>query len=71
MDNVLIAKDGFVYSNGKTYSNIIRLGVNDSADNWYEVPEEEVQIVDEQQENTATEEDYQNALAELGVDLDA
>ena len=71
MDNVLIAKDGFVYSNGQTCSNVIRLGVNDSADNWHEVPEEEVQIVDEPQENTATEEDYQNALTELGVDLDA
>ena len=69
MDNVLIAKDGFVYTNGETYSNVIRLGVNDSADNWHEVPEEEVQIVEEPQDETATEEDYQNALAEFGVSL--
>ena len=69
MDNILIAKDGFVYSNGETYSNVIRLGVNDSADNWHEVPEEEVQIVEEPQDETATEEDYINALAEFGVSL--
>ena len=69
MDNILIAKDGFVYSNGETYSNVIRLGVNDSADNWHEVPEKEVQIMEESQDDTATEEDYQNALAEFGVSL--
>ena len=69
MDNVLVAKDDFVYSNGETYSNVIRLGVNDSADNWHEVPEEEVQVMEEPQDDTATEEDYINALAEFGVSL--
>ena len=68
-DKVLIAKDGFVYSNGETYSNVIRLGVNDSADNWHEVPEEEVQVMEEPQDDAATDEDYQNALAEFGVSL--
>jgi hypothetical protein len=37
MDNVLIAKEGCVYTNGETFSNIIRLGINDSAENWHEI----------------------------------
>ena len=41
MDNILIAKEGYVYTNGETASNIVRLGINDSADNWHEVPEAE------------------------------
>ena len=41
MHNVLVAKDGFIYTNGETYAYTIRLGVNDSADNWYEITEAE------------------------------
>ena len=41
MDKVLIAKKGYIYTNGDTYAYTIRLGVNDSADNWYEITEEE------------------------------
>lgn len=40
MDNVLIAKEGYIYTNGDTYAYTIRLGVNDSADNWHEITEE-------------------------------
>lgn len=45
MDNVLIAKEGYVYTNGETFSNIIRLGINDSADNWHEIPDAEAQAL--------------------------
>ena len=41
MDNVLIAKEGYIYTNGETFGYTIRLGANDSADNWHEVPEAE------------------------------
>ncbi len=47
MDNVLVAKEGYVYTNGETFSNIIRLGINDSADNWHEVTDEEAQALQE------------------------
>ena len=43
MHNVLIAREGYIYTNGETYAYTIRLGVNDSADNWYEIPIEEYQ----------------------------
>ena len=41
MDNVLIANEGYIYINGETFGYTIRLGVNDSADNWHEVEETE------------------------------
>jgi hypothetical protein len=36
MDNVLIAKEGYVFTNGETFSSVIRLGKNDVAENWRE-----------------------------------
>lgn len=47
MDNVLIARDGYVYTNGETFANIIHLGINDSADNWYEITDAEAQVLQE------------------------
>lgn len=43
MDNVLTAREGYVYTNGETFSTVIRLGKNDSADNWHEITEEEAE----------------------------
>jgi hypothetical protein len=68
-DNVLIAKEGYVYTNGEAFGNKVELGIYDSADNWLEITEEEYQalkaLADISEE--ATEEDYKNALDELGV----
>ena len=47
MANVLIAKEGFVYTDGETFASVIRLGVNDSAENWHEITEEEAQALQE------------------------
>mgnify|MGYP005608734401 CR=1 FL=1 len=41
MDNVLTAREGYVYTNGETFSTVIRLGINDNADNWHEITDEE------------------------------
>ena len=41
MDNVLIAKEGYVYTNGETFGNVVYLGKNDSVDNWYEITDKE------------------------------
>lgn len=37
----LTANDGYVLTNGETYGKEVYLGVNDSADNWHEITEEE------------------------------
>lgn len=69
MDNVLTAKDGCVYTNGETFSAVIRLGKNDSVDNWHEITEEEAERLQSEEieptENEATETDYINALEDL------
>jgi hypothetical protein len=61
MHNVLIAKEGYVYTNGETFSTVIRLGVNDSVDNWHEITEaeaERLQNTETPTEEEATEADY-------------
>ena len=40
----ITASDGMVLTNGETFSSVggsVYLGVNDSAENWHEIPEEE------------------------------
>lgn len=72
MDNVLTAREGYVYTNGETFSNVIRLGIYDNADNWYEITEEEAERLQNTETPTdteATETDYINALEELGVNF--
>ena len=70
-NNVLIAREGYVYTNGETFSNIIRLGKNDSAENWHEVTEEEAERLQSEEvlPEEATETDYINALEDLGVNF--
>ena len=59
MANVLTAKEGYVYTNGETYSTVIRLGKNDNADNWHEITKKEAERLQsettEPSENEATE----------------
>lgn len=72
MDNVLTAKDGYVYTNGETFANVIRLGKNDNIDNWHEITKEEAERLQNEEtppETEATESDYISALEDLGVDF--
>lgn len=73
MNNVLTAREGYVYTNGSTLGLIIYLGKNDSIDNWYEITEEEAERLQNTETETptdeATETDYINALEELGVNF--
>jgi hypothetical protein len=74
MANVLTAREGYVYTNGETFSTVIRLGKNDSVDNWHEITEAEAERLQneaiEPTETEATEADYINALEDLGVNFD-
>ena len=38
----LTASEGTTLTNGETYGKEIYLGVNDSPDNWHEIPDEDV-----------------------------
>ena len=62
-----------VSHNAKTVSDEVILGINADADEWEEITTEEAEVLQKQWESEvfeeATEADYQNALAEMGVDL--
>jgi hypothetical protein len=62
----LIANEGMVLTNGEAFGRVVFLGTGDSADNWHEITEAEYEALMEK-DNTATEEDYQDALREMGV----
>ena len=47
---VLTASDGMTLTNGEVYSKQVYLGINDSPDNWWEIPDEEVQQEQENEE---------------------
>lgn len=66
----LIADEGYVYTDGKIYGSVIYLAEGVSADNFKQITLEEYnEIMNAPEEERATEEDYQNALKEMGVDV--
>lgn len=42
----LTASEGMTLTNGETYGKEVYLGCNDSAENWHEIPDEEVPVED-------------------------
>ena len=50
MDRVLIASEGMTYTNGNVFSKGVWLGLNDSPENWYEIPDSEAEILIKEQE---------------------
>ena len=72
---ILTPNDGMWLYNakGRTISDKVYLGVNADETSWSEITEEEKFSLESQwkQEDLSqvTEQDYQNALAEMGVDL--
>ena len=43
----LIASEGMILTNGKTYGTEVYLGTGDSAENWHEITEEEYNEIQE------------------------
>lgn len=60
------ATEGMTLTNGEVYSKLIYLGVNDSADNWHEIPDSEVPADGHSMEEELA--DAKNALKILGVE---
>lgn len=50
MNNTLIARKGYIYTDGITYGHTITLGTCDSSENWHEITEEEYQEILKEQE---------------------
>ena len=51
MRKTLIAKEGFIYTNGDVYAKIIDLAEGSDAKGWHEITEEEYQEILKEQEN--------------------
>ena len=51
----LTASEGMVLTNGEAFGKEIYLGVNDSADNWHEITEEEYNKILAEQEAAINE----------------
>lgn len=71
---VLHASTGNILTNGEVYGKIIYLAENSSADEYYEITEEEyLKLINIDTEDKltdeATEKDYQSALKEFGVQI--
>lgn len=49
-NEVLIADDGYVYTNGETYGESIYLSVLDSPANWWQIPVDEIPEATEETE---------------------
>lgn len=66
---VLTAENGMKLTNGSSFGSVVCLGVNDSEDNWHEITEAEAEKLMAEEDEEATAEDYQTALAEMGVEV--
>ena len=49
---VLKADEGMTLTNGETFGKVVYLGINDSAENWHEIPDAEAQELQETDEST-------------------
>ena len=65
MREVIKANEGFILTNGEIYGTEIWLAEGVDAASFYEIPLAEYEAMMNGEE--ATEEDYQNALREVGV----
>lgn len=46
----LTAAEGMTLTNGNVFGKVVYLGCNDSADNWYEITDEEAAALQETEE---------------------
>lgn len=54
---IIEASEGHILTNGKSFGKVVALGSTDSADNWYEITEEEYNKIEaEQTEDVLVEE---------------
>lgn len=69
--SILTASGGMVYTDGISGGKVVYLAEGQSAEGWYEIPEEDFVRAVEQgiPAGDAVREDYLAALREFGVDV--
>ena len=68
-ENKIVAKDGYILTNGSAFGKIVFLGAHDSKENWYEITFEEYDKIVNTEPEEVTEEDYVEALRNMGVEI--
>lgn len=48
-DRILLARNGYVFTNGTAYGKVIELGCGDKAENWREITQEEYEKATEEE----------------------
>lgn len=68
---VLLADEGMMMTDGSSFGTTVRLGKGDDGTAWYEITAEEAEkrMNEVPAEDEATEDDYQAALREMGVNV--
>lgn len=68
---VLLADEGMMLTDDSSFGTTVRLGKGDDGSQWYEITAEEAdkRMNEETTEDEATEDDYQEALREMGVNV--
>ncbi len=62
---IMTATEGHILTNGEVYGRTIYLAEGETGEGFYEITDAEYEVLQEAEEATA--EDYQAALARLGV----
>lgn len=70
IDNKLIADEGMTLTNGEAFGKTVWLANGDDGAGWQEVTDEEATILKRDLEEAAAE-DYEAAMANMGVDFHA
>ena len=67
---ILLADDGMMLTDGSSFGTTVHLARNADESVWYEITAEEAdKRMNGENEDEATEEDYQSALREMGVNI--
>lgn len=68
----MTANDGYVYTQAKEtpvgsmiFAKELYLGINDSPDNWREIPEEEAESIEEERQSIAEEQRLAEQLQDM------
>ena len=68
-ENKIVAKDGYILTNGSAFGKIVFLGVHDLEENWYEITIDEYNEIINAELEEANEDDYIEALQTMGVEI--
>ena len=68
-ENKIVAREGYILTNGCAFGKIVFLGVHDLKENWYEITIDEYNEIINAEPEEADEDDYIEAPQTMGVEI--